>query len=146
MPLNGKMQQYAEARAQGLAPQAAGLAAGYSGSGLAVTVSRIEKRDDVRAEIKRLKRGGKPEPESKTDDGSVDSWAMKDRYDSPLALLEDVMNNPKAPKGIRYQAAKDALPYKHARVEGGKKQEKDEKAKRAVKGKFQPGNRPSMYQ
>lgn len=142
MALNGKMQQYAEARAQGLAPQAAGLAAGYSGSGLAVTVSRIEKRDDVRAEIKRLKRGGKSEPEADT----IDSWAMKDRYDSPLALLEDVMNNPKAPKGIRYQAAKDALPYKHARVEGGKKQEKDEKAKRAGKGKFQPGNRPSMYQ
>ena len=142
MALNGKMQKYAEARAQGLSPQDAGRDAGYSGSGLAVTVSRIEKRDDVRSEIKRLKNGGKSEPEVDT----IDSWAMKDRYDSPLALLEDVMNNPKAPKGIRYQAAKDALPYKHARVEGGKKEEKDEKAKRAVKGKFQPGNRPSMYQ
>ena len=142
MALNGKMQKYAEARAQGLSPQDAGRDAGYSGSGLAVTVSRIEKRDDVRSEIKRLKNGGKPEPEADT----IDSWAMKDHYDSPLALLVDVMNNPKAPKGIRYQAAKDALPYKHARVEGGKKEEKDEKAKRAVKGKFQPGNRPSMYQ
>lgn len=146
MALNGKMQQYAEARAQGLAPQAAGLAAGYSGSGLAVTVSRIEKRDDVRAEIKRLKRGGKPEPESKTDDGSVDSWAMKDCYDTPLDLLRDVWNNPKAPKGIRYQAAKDALPYVHARMEAGKKEEKEKAAKRAVRGKFQPGAKPSMYQ
>ena len=35
---------------------------------------------------------------------------------------------------------------RNAERKGGKKEEKDEKAKRAVKGKFQPGNRPSMYQ
>ena len=81
-----------------------------------------------------------------TDDGSVDSWAMKDRYDTPLDLLRDVWNNPKAPKGIRYQAAKDALPYVHARMEVGKKEEKEKAAKRAVRGKFQPGAKPSMYQ
>lgn len=146
MALNGKMQKYAEGRAHGLSPRDAGLAAGYSGSGLAVTVSRIDKRDDVRSEIQRLKRGGKAEPEAKSDDNGIDSWAMKDSYDSPLELLRDVWNNPKAPKGIRYQAAKDALPYLHARMEGGKKEEKEKGAKGAAKGKFQPGNRPSMYQ
>ena len=103
-------------------------------------------RHERGAFFERTERGGKAEPEAKSDDNGIDSWAMKDSYDSPLELLRDVWNNPKAPKGIRYQAAKDALPYLHARMEGGKKEEKEKGAKGAAKGKFQPGNRPSMYQ
>lgn len=70
---------------------------------------------------------------------------MKDRYDSPLALLEDVMNNAKAPKSLRYQAAKDALPYRHARKESGKKEEAANDAKKAgAKGsRFGQQSRPS---
>lgn len=141
MALNGKMQAYAAARAQGLRPPEAAAHAGYSGAGIRVTTSRIEARSDVQAEIRRLKREA-PESESK-EDGGRDQWAMKKHYDTPLDLLRDVWNNPEAPKTLRYQAAKDALPYCHARKETGKKEEVAERAKKVAKGKFQTAARPS---
>lgn len=141
MALKGKMQAYAEARAQGLTPTDAAAHADYSGSGSRVTVSRIEARADVQAEIKRLKNGGVADsPEAGADD--PDTWQMKDAYDSPLALMQDIYNNPRAPKSLRYQAAKDALPYCHARKEGGKKEADEAAAKAAGKGKFQRTSKP----
>lgn len=145
MTLRGKMQAYVEARAQGLEPKVAARHAGYEEAGIAVTVSRMERRADVQAEIRRLKRGGKAVDE---DSGKerLEKWAMKDRYSNPLDLMLDVMNNPEAPKSLRYQAAKDALPYCHPRKEGGKKDEQKERATKAAKGKFQTAARPSHLQ
>lgn len=142
MALRGKMQAYAEARAQGLRPLDAGAVAGYSGAGVKVTISRLEKRDDVKAEIKRLARGGKAEKRGE-EKGTLDKWQMQDSYSNPLELMLDVMNNPEAPKSLRYQAAKDALPYCHPRKEGGKKDEAKERATKASQGKFQTSARPS---
>jgi phage terminase small subunit len=142
MALNGKMQAYAAARAQGLRPLDAAAHAGYSGSGIKVTTSRIEARVDVQAEIKRLKKGGITVTAPKGDD-DMDKWGMRDAYANPLELMLDVMNNPKAPKSLRYQAAKDALPYCHPRKEGGKKEEKTERAEKAAGGKFKTAARPS---
>jgi hypothetical protein len=145
MALRGKMQAYAEARAAGLAPKDAAAHAGYEMAGVAVTVSRLEARSDIQAEIKRAKRGGKRATASETDSPEVEraKWAMRDHYSSPLDLMLDVMNNPQAPTSVRYQAAKDALPYCHPRKEGGKKDEARERAKKAAGGKFQTTARPS---
>ena len=136
------MQPYAEARAQGLDPKTAARHAGYEEAGIAVTVSRMESRADVQAEIRRLKRGGKGVDKTE-DEGDLEKWGMRDRYSNPLDLMLDVMNNPKAPKSLRYQAAKDALPYCHPRKESGKKDEHKERAAKAAKGKFQTAQRPS---
>ena len=68
---------------------------------------------------------------------------MKPKYDTPLDLLRDVWNNPDAPKSLRYQAAKDALPYCHARKEGGKKDEAAKESKKAAAGKFGSSPAPS---
>ena len=144
MALRGKMQAYAEARALGLEPMAAGAHAGYSGSGMAVSLSRIEARADVKAEVRRLKKGGRAEDKSDSEPEGRDKWEMQDKYPSSLALLQDLYNNPKAPKSLRYQAAKDALPYEHPRKEGGKKDAKDEAAKEAGKGKFRTATKPGM--
>jgi hypothetical protein len=140
MALRGKMQAYAEARAQGLSPADAAAHADYSGSASRVTVSRIEARADVQAEIGRLKHGGVDKGEG----GESGGWQMKDRYASPLDLLEDVWNNPQAPKSLRYQAAKDALPYCHPRKDAGKKEDKEKAAKEAAKGKFKTARRPGQ--
>ena len=78
--------------------------------------------------------------------GGREQWEMKDSYESPLALMLDVMNNALAPKTLRYQAAKDALPYCHPRKEGGKKEEREKEAKKAATGKFRPGKRPGQSQ
>lgn len=143
MALRGKMQAYAEARAAGLAPKDAAAHAGYEMAGVAVTVSRMERRADVQAEIKRLKRAGKREDSGDSPEVERGKWAMRDHYSSPLDLMLDVMNNPQAPTSVRYQAAKDALPYCHPRKEGGKKDEAKERAKKAAGGKFQTAARPS---
>ena len=146
MALGGKMQAYAAARAQGLRPLDAAAHAGYSGSGIKVTTSRIEARSDVQAEIKRIKKGGVTvtAPGGKESAEERDEkWGMRDSYDNPLDLMLDVMNNPKAPKSLRYQAAKDALPYCHPRKEGGKKEEASERAKKAAGGKFKTAARPT---
>lgn len=142
MALGGKMQAYAEARAHGMEPLVAAAHAGYAGAGVRVTTSRIEARKDVQAEIRRLRKGGAKPERDEPDSDLMEKWAMKDRYDSPLDLLRDVMNNPKAPKSLRYQAAKDALPYCHPRKEAGKKDEMKDKAKKAAKGKFGVMSRP----
>lgn len=145
MALNGKMQAYAAARAQGLAPMDAAAHAGYSGSGIRVTTSRIEARSDVQAEIRRIKKGGVvvTPPSKGGEDTELDKWEMRDKYANPLELMLDVMNNPKAPKSLRYQAAKDALPYCHPRKEGGKKDETKQRAEKAAGGKFKTTARPT---
>lgn len=150
--LIGKIQLYANARAQGLEPKLAGAQAGYALPGLAVTVCRLEKREDVRAEITRLRRGGKRKSATAkdiehalgvSDKDDMEKWALQDNYATPLDLMRDVMNNPKAPRSLRYQAAKDALPYCHARKEGGKKDADAEAAREvAGKGRFQTGRKP----
>lgn len=142
MALGGKMQAYAEARAAGLDPIPAAAAAGYSGSGIRVTTSRLEAREDIKAEVRRLKKGGAPVDDTPDDTGR-EEWGYKDHYDSPLELMLDVMNNPVAPKSIRYQAAKDALPYCHAKKEGGKKEDQENRAKKASAGRFGTQQRPS---
>lgn len=144
MGLRGKMQAYAEGRAHGLAPKDAARHAGYEEAGIAVTVSRMERRADVQAEVRRLKRGVKGVEDTQVaEEGADEKWAMRDQYESPLELMLDVMNNPLAPKSVRYQAAKDSLAYCHARKEGGKKDEQKERATKAGKGKFQTAARPS---
>lgn len=144
MALKGKMQAYAAARAQGLKPADAAAHADYSGSASRVTVSRIEARADVQAEIRRLRKEGGVADSQEAVSGDPDTWQMKDEYDSPLALLQDIYNNPRAPKSLRYQAAKDALPYCHARKEGGKKEADAKAAKAAGQGKFQRAQKPGQ--
>jgi phage terminase small subunit len=146
MALKGKMQVYAEARAAGLRPVDAGIQAGYAAAGVRVTTSRLEARVDIQDAIKRFKNKGrkvKSTAAGMETEGEFEKWLMKDHYESPLALLQDVMNNPKAPKSLRYQAAKDALPYCHARKEGSKKDEAKDKASKAAKGHFGTAPRPS---
>lgn len=163
-----KIPAYIAARLQGLDPRSAALTAGYAASGIAVAASRLESREDVRLALRVAKRNAKPSgkklhpltsPVSKRHHRSVDDeprhgdgpnkspldpWRLKDRYSSPLDLMLDVMNNPEAPGGLRIQCAKDAMPYCHARKEGGKKDDEKSKAKQtASESKFGSQKRPS---
>ena len=142
-----KIGDYIKHRQAGLDPTAAGLAAGYSLAGLSVTISRLEVREDVRKAL-RSKKGVRPlaspdtkrqyrsvADEPKHGDGPLDPWKLKDKYATPLDLLLDVMNNAKAPGGLRIQCAKDAMPYIHARKEGTKGEDKKSKGKQASENK-----------
>ena len=146
MALKGKIQAYCEARANGRGQKEAAADAGYSLVGISQTACRLEARKDVQAEIRRLKKDGSAGRDPGTGDvgGVLDKWEMKDKYASPLDLMIDVMNNPQAPKSLRYQAAKDALPYCHPRKEGGKKDEAKERGEQvAKKSRFKTKSAPS---
>lgn len=142
MSFTDKQLAFIECKAAGSGHADAAMQAGYAASSAAVTATKLMARKDIRAAIK-VKQDG-------VDDGAdeaendPDPWKMKDKYPSSLALLQDLYNNPKAPKSLRYQAAKDALAYEHPRKEGGKKDEKDEAAKAAAKGKFRTASKPGM--
>lgn len=156
---SGHITAYIEHRIAGLEPRDAALAAGYVQSGLRVAICRLEQREDVRVAIRVAKRGGKTKLTPKVVHGQRQSiqtpddlddadsagdttsrlkpWSLKTKYDNPLSLLLDVMNNPKAPGGLRIQCAKDAMPYVHARKEGTKKEEAEAAAKKtAAKSRF----------
>jgi hypothetical protein len=150
-----KIQDYIDQRVAGVDALNACLAAGYSQAGISVTMARLESREDVRQAIRAAKRGvGKSKQpaadERRHGDGPTDAlapWALRDRYSSPLDLMLDVMNNPKAPGGLRIQCAKDAMPYCHARKEGGKKDDEKTKAKDTAKSsKFGTQSAPSHLQ
>jgi phage terminase small subunit len=62
---------------------------------------------------------------------------MKDHYGSSLELMQHSYNNPLLPPGLRFEAAKQALPYEHGRIgEKGKKEDKKDRAKDVAKGRF----------
>ena len=62
----------------------------------------------------------------------------------PLAYMLKVMNDSKADAGRRDRMAVAAAPFMHARKGegGGKKEEKEDRAKRAASGKFAAGQAP----
>src|SRR4051812_18686953 len=97
-----KVPEYIRYRVSGLAPRDAAVAAGYAQSGIRVTTTRLEAREDVRKALRAGKRVGKP---AEVDDAppAPEGWKLKDRYSTPLDLMIDLMNNPNAPSGMRYQ-------------------------------------------
>ena len=157
-----KQQKYAENRAAGLPMKEAGLAAGYAAGGIDQAVSTLEKRADIQQAITRFRdaaavqpKRGKSKQARTFDDykaglvqeGEENDEYLRASYDSPLDMFLHLMNEPKAPRGIRIQAAKDALPYVHGKIESdktGKKGQKDRDAKEtATTGSFVPRRGPS---
>lgn len=138
MSFTDKQLAFIECKAAGSGHADAAMQAGYAASSAAVTATKLMARKDIRAAIKAKQDGVDNEPDA----DEPEPWKMKDKYPSSLALLQDLYNNPKAPKSLRYQAAKDALPYEHPRKEGGKKDAKEDAAKEAGKGKFRTTTKP----
>lgn len=64
---------------------------------------------------------------------------------TPLEYMLKIMNNSKADKDRRDRMAIAAAPYVHGRVEkGGKKKEKEQRAKAASSGRFAPAAPPKL--
>lgn len=64
---------------------------------------------------------------------------------TPLEYMLKIMNNSKADKDRRDRMAIAAAPYVHGRVEkGGKKKEKEQRAKAASSGRFAPAVPPKL--
>lgn len=168
-----KIDSYIAHRIAGSDPTMAARLAGYSeGPGLKVAASRNETRADVREAIRKAKKQGAAlgravtgKPSRKTvaargrpslltstlldndPDNPLEPWKLKDSYKGdPLALLLNVMDNPKAPAGLRIQCAKDAMPYIHARKEGTKGDQKKKASAEAAGGAFKRMHKPTPLQ
>lgn len=65
--------------------------------------------------------------------------------DDPLTFLREVMNDPDADARLRIDAAKALMPYVHKRIgDQGKKDERQDAAKKASEGKFKPAEAPKL--
>ncbi|QYW02475.1 terminase small subunit [Stenotrophomonas phage Silvanus] len=137
--INPKHDQYAQARALGVPGREAAISVGYAAAGAAVQASRLDSRADIKKAIAKYKRNGKSDtPAAESDDEVPRKSYLKPRYDSPLALFEDLMNNKGAPDSVRVEAAKLALPYRHGKITDVGKKEKERQGARdgARGGKF----------
>lgn len=137
--LTEKQVKFVQGMASGMKQVQAALVAGYSPASAKAQSSQLMARADIKAAIRAAKKAqGKKEPEG-TDNDERTAW-LKDRYDSPLDLLEDVYNNPRIPFALRFESAKQAMPYRHGRVgEAGKKEKKQERASEIAGGNDSAG-------
>ena len=105
-----------------------------------VTAAKLLRRADIKAAIKAASNG----VDTKTGMPTM----PRTHYADAMTFLVDVMNHGKLPIAMRADAAKQLLPYQHARIgEAGKKQKaKDRAAELTGSGqsKFAPKVSPPM--
>ena len=65
---------------------------------------------------------------------------------SPIDYFLQVINDPEAPADLKMKAAIEAAPYVHNKLTGkaSKKEDPEDKAKSAGKGKFAPAKAPNL--
>lgn len=135
-----KQRQFVVNKLAGCNNRDAAIAAGYAVGSASVAADKLMAMPAIRAA---LKTSGKATP------GGVDNKPTMPRanYSDAKDFLLDVMNLDGLPIAVRADAAKQLLPYQHARIgEVGKKQSKRERAAElstATKSKFATKSPPS---
>lgn len=149
---NEMQEQYIQNRAAGVRQRDAAVAAGYSALTADRQASAMERREDIKKAIAQAKRTLKkscqqvPGEKKAEEVDEIDKRrAMpRSKYADPIDFLTDLMNHKHMPVAMRADAAKQLLPYKHARIaEKGKKETKKERAtEMSQAGK--PGAKPKF--
>lgn len=131
--LTEKQRQFVSNKAAGMTNRDAAIAAGYAVAGAAVAADKLMHHPAVRAALKAA---------GKATGGGVDiapanvPTMPRDKYADPKDFLLDVMNLAALPIAVRADAAKQLLPYCHARIgEVGKKQTKKDNAAVIARGR-----------
>lgn len=144
--ITAKQKSFIDNKLAGCTNRDAAIAAGYSVSAASSTADKLMQHPTVRAA---LKAAGKVAP------GVSAPRLPREHYADPKDMLLDVMNMGALPIAIRADAAKQLMPYCHARVgELGKKEKAKDKAMDVVGGKtgkradgrprFAPGRAPNV--
>lgn len=129
--LTEKQRLFVANKAAGCTNRDAAVAAGYAVGSASVAADKLMAMPAIRAA---LKAAGKAAP-------AVDMKAgvptmPRGSYADPKAFLLDVMNLEGLPIAVRADAAKQLLPYMHARMgETGKKEKAKEKAQEIARGR-----------
>lgn len=138
MNLTEKQAKFVKAYTADPQGKKAAIKAGYSTASASVEASRLLKNKNVLAALDMARHINK-QAENKIDAPNV--FIGK----SPLDYMLNVMNDETADDDRRDKMATAAAPYMHLKKgEGGKKDEKQEAAKSAGRGKFAPTAMPRL--
>jgi phage terminase small subunit len=135
-----KQQKFVANKAAGVKNREAAIAAGYSPNTADVQASNLLRRPAIKAAITAAKEF------SVASDPSSTEVMPRSHYADPMGFLEDVMNHALLPLAFRMDAARQLLPYKHARIgEKGKKEQAKERAHEiASRPRFSPKPPPKL--
>lgn len=126
---------YAQNRAAGLNQRESAVAAGYAAPTADRQGATLEKRADIQKAIKEFRKGRKDAGVEVSLDADERNKMPKAKYTDSIVFLTDLMNHKHVPLAMRADAAKQLLPYQHARIaEKGKKENTKERADRIAKG------------
>lgn len=152
MALTGKKRLFADAVLAGSTNKEAAIAAGYSPATAAQSGSRMAKDPAIAAylaENRGAAPAASPAPASARPaappKGDEPARGAEKRYSDPADFLMDQMNDDRLDPRDRRDAAKALMPFKHQKLgEGGKKDQKQDAAKTAARGKFAPAAAPKL--
>lgn len=139
--LTTKQQAFIANKIAGVANRDAAIAAGYSVAGASVAADKLMRHPGVRTAIQAATNS-----DARTKASSAPAMPRA-RYDDSKAFLLDVMNHGQLPLAVRADAAKQLLPYQHARLgDKGKKEKASERAAEVARRgvKFTPKVPPTL--
>ncbi|GAB5100508.1 terminase small subunit [Caballeronia sp. HLA56] len=150
MALTSKKRLFADAVLAGKSNKEAAVLAGYSVNTASAAGARLAKDKDVvlYLAVARIASDSKlPESEAPVRDEDQQSefdLAAVMNFRDPKAFLIAAMNDQETEKKLRVDAAKALMPFVHHKLgEGGKKEQRDEAAKK-VASKFAPAPPPKL--
>jgi phage terminase small subunit len=148
MALTGKKRAFADAVLAGFSNKEAAIRAGYSAATAAQAGARLVKDKDVAAHLAANKKeapvAGKatPPPPAPIPTFDISSALM---HSDPKAFLLAAMNDGALDPKLRLDAAKALMPFTHTKLgEGGKKDQKQDAARKAGAGKFGSSEPPKL--
>jgi phage terminase small subunit len=150
MALTGKKRAFADAVLAGFSNKEAAIRAGYSAATASQAGARLVKDKDVAAHIaankKQAPKGAgvpaDPPPPPPRPTFDVSAALM---HSDPRAFLLAAMNDGELDPKLRIDAAKALMPFTHNKLgEGGKKDQRQDAAKKAGAGKFGSAAPPTL--
>ena len=146
MALTGKKRLFADAVLAGNSNTEAAILAGYSAKTAPQSGSRMGNKDaEIAAYLAEHQGAVAPvSAERAVPKGNEPPGGVQEKhYTDPADLLMDQMNDSTLDPRDRRDAAKALMPFRHQKLgEGGKKEELEEKAKKAGQGRFKAAPTP----
>jgi phage terminase small subunit len=150
MALTGKKRAFADAVLAGFSNKEAAIRAGFSEKTASAAGSRNVKDPDIKAYLDKhravaSKGAAAPNKSAPTTAPPGDDFIEIPPTADPIEFLTTIMNEPAADLRYRIDAAKAMLPFKHQKLgEGGKKDQKQDAAKKVGAGKFAAAAPPKL--
>ena len=149
MALTGKKRAFADAVLAGFSNKEAAIRAGYSAATAAQAGARLVKDKDVAVHLaanKKASPGAPPQaagpPPAPKPTFDINAALM---HSDPRAFLLAAMNDKELDARLRIDAAKALMPFTHTKLgEGGKKDQKQDAARKAGAGKFGSSEAPKL--